>query len=358
MPSDLGQLCLPPGASLRQAIASLNANRRGIVLITDQERRLLGTLTDGDIRRAILAGQGLDQPLEALLEAKAASPYPQPITAPLGSRPAELLGLMTRHSVGQIPLLDSQDRVADLVVMAELMPQAQPPVRAVIMAGGFGKRLRPMTEDLPKPMLPVGGRPLMEHIVDQLKDAGIRQVHVTTHYLPEKIQEHFGDGSQFGVDLDYLCEQTPLGTAGSLGLMPTPRETLLVINGDILTRVDFAAMLAYHRQQDALITVGVRKLDLAVPYGVIKGQDGFVTSLEEKPTLSLFVNAGVYLLEPAALGHLQAGQHLDMTDLITLALAAGQPVASFPIIEYWLDIGNPADYKKANHDFGNGSVQG
>ncbi|MFH1033288.1 MAG: nucleotidyltransferase family protein [Pseudomonadota bacterium] len=352
MPCDLSKHCLPPDSDIRRCIQALNQGEKGIVLVLDDQGRLLGTVTDGDVRRAILAGQGLDTPIQTLLAAKSSSTYASPVTAPLGSERAQLLGLMRQHSIRQVPLVDGQGRVADLVAMADLLPQAEAPVKAVIMAGGFGKRLYPMTQDLPKPMLPVGGRPLLEHIVEQLKDAGIKQMHVTTHYLPEKIREHFGDGSQFGVDLSYLCEETPLGTAGSLGLLDPPRDTILVINGDILTRVDFAAMLAFHREQDALITVGVRKLDLAVPYGVVEGQGGFVTRLEEKPTVSLFVNAGVYLLEPAAFGYLPAGGHLDMTDLIQLALAEGQRVASFPIIEYWLDIGNPADYQKAQDEFG------
>lgn len=351
MPRDLNKHCLPQDSDIRRCIQALNQGEKGIVLVVDQQGRLQGTVTDGDVRRGILAGLTLEAPVQKLLAAKAKSSYAQPVTAPLGSERGLLLRLMRQHSIRQVPLVDDRGRVADLVAMADLMPDSEAPVQAVIMAGGFGKRLRPMTQDLPKPMLPVGGRPLMEHIVEQLKDAGVRRVHVTTHYLPEKIQDHFGDGSQFGVDLSYLCEETPLGTAGSLGLMPPPQDTILVINGDILTRVDFSAMLAFHREQEALITVGVRKLDLAVPYGVVEGEGGFVTRLEEKPTLSLFVNAGVYLLEPQAFEYLHRGQPLDMTDLIQLGLAEGERVASFPIIEYWLDIGNPADYKKAQDEF-------
>lgn len=358
MPCDLSKHSVSQDSDIRRCIQALNLGEKGIVLVLDPEGRLLGTVTDGDVRRAILAGQGLDTPVGALLAAKASSSYASPVTAPLGSERGQLLRLMRQHSIRQVPLVDGQGRVADLVAMADLLPEAQAPLQAVIMAGGFGKRLHPMTQDLPKPMLPVGGRPLLEHIVEQLKEAGIQRMHVTTHYLPEKIQEHFGDGSQFGVDLCYLREETPLGTAGSLGLMPPPSDTLLVINGDILTGVDFSALLAFHREQEALITVGVRRFDLAVPYGVIESQGGFVTSLEEKPTVSLFVNAGVYLLEPRALGFLPAGKPLDMTDLIQLALGEGERVASFPILEYWLDIGNPEDYKKANHDYQDGRIGG
>jgi len=358
VPPDLSKHCLPQGSDIRCCIQTLNQGEKGIVLVVDEGGRLKGTITDGDVRRAILAGLSLEEPVGALLAAKSDSSYASPVTAPLGSERGHLLRLMRQHSIRQVPLVDAQGRVAGLVAMADLLPEDAAPVQAVIMAGGFGKRLRPMTQDLPKPMLPVGGRPVMEHIVEQLKDAGITQVHVTTHYLPEKIKDHFGDGSQFGVDLKYLCEETPLGTAGSLGLMDPPQDTLLVINGDILTRVDFSAMLAFHREQEALITVGVRKYDLAVPYGVVEGEGGFVTRLEEKPTVSLFVNAGVYLLEPLAFRYLPPGKPLDMTDLIQLGLAEGVAVASFPIIEYWLDIGNPADYKRANHDYQNGSIEG
>jgi len=220
----------------------------------------------------------------------------------------------------------------------------------VIMAGGFGQRLRPLTEKLPKPMLPVGEKPVMELIIDQLRNAGIQKVNVTTHFKPDKIRDYFGDGRAFGVDLTYVSEESPLGTAGALSLIGEKNEPLLVINGDILTQVDFRTMLAFHREHGAEITVGVRQYDLQVPYGVIESDGTTVTGLHEKPMLNFFVNAGIYFLEPSVHELIPQGEHFDMTELINALLAKGRPVASFPIVEYWLDIGQHADYAKAQED--------
>lgn len=356
MTENLRQFCLPPDAALRQALACLNDNRRGIVLVTDPERRLLGTITDGDLRRAFLEGLDLDQPVSRVLATKQSSPYSKPITAPLDSDPAYLLRLMRQHGIRQIPLLDPEGGVADLASLDSLVAELELPLKAVIMAGGYGTRLRPMTENLPKPMLPVGDKPLLEHTLGQLKRAGIRQVSLATHYLGEKIAEHFGDGHGLGVEISYLCEDQPLGTAGALGLLEETQEPLLIINGDILTTVDFRAMLDYHRQHRAAITVAVRKYDLAVPYGVVETEGGLVRGLTEKPVYNFFVNAGIYLLEPGGLCQLEPGQRMDMTDLVERLLTAGQTVASFPIIEYWLDIGTPGDYQRAIDDYQNGRI--
>ncbi len=356
MPCDLSLFCVPGAATLREVISRMNANRQGIVLVIDQERRLTGTITDGDLRRAVLAGMGLEEPAARLLAGKASSPYPQPITAPLDSERGHLLRLMKQSSVRHIPLLDAAGRVADLVVMADLVAELDQPLRAVVMAGGQGSRLAPLTGDCPKPMLPVGDRPLLEHILEQLRKAGVRQVNLATHYLGEKIQEHFGDGGQFGLELSYVWEDRPLGTAGALGLIEGADEPLLIINGDILTNVDFRALRQFHEEQRAALTVAVRKYDLAVPYGVVETSGPLVDRLVEKPVLSFFVNAGIYLLEPEVLTRLEPGQRMDMTELIQVLLAEGQRVTSFPVIEYWLDIGTHSDYQRAIEDYQNGRM--
>jgi NDP-sugar pyrophosphorylase family protein len=205
-------------------------------------------------------------------------------------------------------------------------------------------------------MLPVGDRPLMEVIIEQLRQSGIGRVNITTHYLPDKITDYFGNGENFGVELNYVSEDRPLGTAGSLGLINWPRDTLLVINGDILTKVNFRAMLDYHHEHGADITVGVRKYDLQVPYGVVECEDQRVSRLREKPSLSFFVNAGIYMLEPRVNQHIPNGEHYDMTDLIDRLIQKGRPVVSFPIVEYWLDIGEPSDYARAQEDVKNGGI--
>jgi len=341
------QFCISPDNSIREAIACIDRNGRGIALVTDEGGRLLGTITDGDVRRSMLAKMNLETPVSAILVRKAASPGPQFVTALVGTPPATLLQLMQNGEVRQIPLLDIEGRVAGLVTLDELVPRSNLLSQAVVMAGGLGTRLRPLTENLPKAMLPVGGRPLMERIIEQLQQAGIRRVNVTTHYKAEKIIEHFGDGRAFGVELHYMNEDRPLGTGGALGLLPAPREPMLIINGDILTEVDFKAMVDFHQESQAEMTVAVSRYDLQVPYGVIECEGSHVRGLTEKPQLSFFVNAGIYLIEPAVYSYIPNGERFDMTDLIDKLLGARRPVVSFPIREYWLDIGQHSDYEQA-----------
>jgi NDP-sugar pyrophosphorylase family protein len=212
----------------------------------------------------------------------------------------------------------------------------------------------PLTQDLPKPMLPVGGRPLMEHIIEQLQHAGIRHVNVSTHYKAEKIIEHFGNGEAFGVDLQYVNEDRPLGTGGALGLMRPADETQLVINGDIFTQVDFRAMLSFHRENEAEMTVAVRRYEMQVPYGVVECEGARVSRLVEKPQAAFLVNAGIYLLEPSVYPFIPKGQRFHMTELIRWLLDAGRRVISFPIREYWMDVGHHGDYARAQDDVQSG----
>lgn len=348
--TQLQSLFISPDNSIRTAIACIDRGRCGIALVTDQERRLLGTITDGDVRRAILADKDLESLVSVLLASKVSTQYPKPVTAQLGANRETLIELLHQNALRQLPVLDDEGRVIDLVMLDDLIPTQDLPLQAVIMAGGLGTRLRPLTEDMPKPMLPVGGKPLMELVIEQLRQVGIRRVNVTTHYKPEKISDHFGDGSAFGVELKYVNEDKPLGTGGALGLIDKPTEPMLVINGDILTKVDFRAMLAYHQEHCAVMTVAVKQYDIKVPYGVIECEGPRVCALKEKPQMHFLVNAGVYLLEPEVYEFIPNGKHFNMTDLIQWLLAANHIVASFPIIEYWLDIGQLADYETAQND--------
>jgi dTDP-glucose pyrophosphorylase/CBS domain-containing protein len=349
------EVFVSPQTCIRDVMKQLDHNRRGIVLIVNEFQQLLGTITDGDIRRAILTGIDLKSNAQALLERRSSTPYPEPITAPVGTPDVDLIQLMNENSIRQIPLLDEEGHVVDLALLGDLIKEYELSLTAVVMAGGFGTRLRPLTEELPKPMLPVGNQPLMELMIRRLRESGIQRVNVTTHYLPEKITEHFGDGSEFGVEIDYVAEDQPLGTAGSLGLMPSSEEPLLVINGDILTGVDFRAMLAHHRKHHADLTVGIRQHEYQVPYGVIDCEGPYIRGVREKPVLKFWFNAGIYLLEPSVRHYIPTtGQRFDMTDLIHTLLADDRRVINFPIMEYWLDIGQPEDYDKAQEDVKNG----
>lgn len=222
---DIMALCVTEDTSVRDTIKTIDRSGRiSMALLVDAGGRLVSTITDGDIRRGIMAGFGLDAPLRDILPIKAGLPNPNPVTAPEGIEPAAQLKIMKERAVRQLPLLDKEGTVSDIVLLADLLPQKLQEMRAVIMAGGYGTRLKPLTDEVPKPMLPVGGRPLMERTVEQLRDAGIRQIVVTTHYLSEKIMEHFGDGREFDVTLNYVREDSPLGTGGALALVPTPRS--------------------------------------------------------------------------------------------------------------------------------------
>lgn len=354
MYTDLSSLCVGLDDSIHQAISRMDISRIGIVLVVDQDRRLLGTITDGDVRRAILANVNLDDPVSAMLARKAAH-YAKPITAPEESDPGTLLSLLRQHNILHLPLVDREQRVVALVTLDEFVPEQFAPLNAVIMAGGRGSRLHPLTDELPKTMLPVGERPLLEIIVQQLRTAGIKNLHVAIHYKSEHITEYFGDGAEFGVEITYLTEDRPLGTAGSLGVMKWPQETTLVINGDILTQIDFKAMLAYHREHRADLTMAAQQYDVQVPYGVLECQEGFVRGLSEKPLVKFLINAGIYMLEPAVYQFIPNDEPYDMTELIQRLMDEGRPVAAFPIHEYWIDVGDRADYEQAQQDLKDGS---
>jgi dTDP-glucose pyrophosphorylase len=345
----LEQYLITPNATIREALECINKNA-SLALVVDERRRLTGTITDGDVRRAVLAGTSLEAPVQKLLDQRDKTLYPKPVTAPVGTPTGELAHIMNERGIRQIPLLDEGGHVVDIVLMQDLVKSYELPLKAVVMAGGFGKRLLPLTEEVPKPMLPVGDKPILELIVNQLQNSGIRKVQMTTHYKPEVIKQHFGAGEKFGLEIQYVNEDQPLGTAGALGNLEKSDEPMLVLNGDILTQVDFRAMLAFHRENRAELTVAVRKYDFQVPYGVIQCDGAQVRGVDEKPTYNFFVNAGIYLLEPSAHRSIPSAQRFDMTDLIEKLTAGGRRVVAFPVVEYWMDIGRLSDYEQAQTD--------
>lgn len=354
MTADLKNLLVSAGASVREVMENIDRSAKGIALVVDDEGRLLSTVTDGDIRRAILAGIDLNIKVSELLPLRPATHADGPVTAPVDTPDPVLLHTMNEMGVRQIPLVDSDGRVVSVALLSDLVKEYELPLRAVVMAGGFGTRLRPLTEDLPKPMLPLGTRPLLELIVEQLREAGIRQVNVATHYKGEVISDHFKDGQDFGVDIRYVKEDQPLGTVGALSLLDESEEPLLVMNGDILTRVDFRSMLHFHREHAADLTVAVKQYEMSVPYGVILTDGVAVTGISEKPVMRQFINAGIYLLNPAVRRLIPNGQPYDIPDLIHMLLREGRSVVSFPIREYWLDIGKADHYAQAKSDVATG----
>jgi dTDP-glucose pyrophosphorylase/CBS domain-containing protein len=338
------------------AVSCIDCNSHRIALVVDDERRLIDTITDGDIRRAMLAGMIFEDPLSKLLDHKRSGTNPIPLSSSVDMSDDDLLHLMNKNGLLHIPLVDDDNRLVDLALLSVLAKEYETNLRAVIMAGGFGTRLMPLTEEVPKPMLPIGGRPLMERILNNLQKSGVKKVNITTHYRPEMIVEHFGSGDDIGFELNYTVEDQPLGTAGALGLIDEWDDPLLVINGDILTTVDFRTMLDFHKSHKSKLTVGTRHFEVPVPYGVIECEGVNITDVKEKPNLTFFVNAGIYLIEPDVCKYIPRNKKFDMTDLIDLLIEEGENVVSFPIREYWLDIGKHEDYLRAQEDVKHGRL--
>lgn len=339
----LEALTIDPDAPISEAIEQLDRAGTGALALCVDGRRLVGLLTDGDLRRAILRGVPLAAPCSTIAIVR-------PVTADDSISTGDALDLMVERDIDHLPLLDQQGGLTDFLLRRDIAIDSRPKLSAVIMAGGFGKRLMPLTESVPKPMLPIGDKPLLESTIRQLRRSGIRDVSMTTHYLQDSISRHFGDGEEYGVRISYANEDQPLGTAGGLKLIERPTGPFVVINGDILTGLSFEKMLEYHRKYEAEITVGVRRYVIDVPFGVVDCDDVRITRLREKPSLPLFINAGIYMLEPSARDSIPDGERFDMTDLIKQLLEESRTVVSFPIIEYWLDIGRPEDYERAQED--------
>lgn len=331
-----------PGASLQEAVARIDHNRCGAVCVIDGRQRLLGMLTDGDIRRQVLRGVDLRQATvgEAMQR--------RPVTATPDFSRSQLRHLMRARSIAQIPVVDAADRLLWLALAADLLEAPARGRPALIMAGGQGVRLRPLTLARPKPLLPVAGRPILEHVIERLVECGFDQVLVATGYHSQLIEDHLQDGRQYGASIRYLREEHPLGTAGALARLPQDLQgELLVMNGDILTTVDFAALLESHLASGADMTVSVREMVEQVEYGVVRVDGEWIQAIEEKPRRSLLVNAGIYVVGPRMRQHLPASA-FDMTDLIRWGLGERRRVRSYPLREFWLDIGRMADYERAN----------
>ncbi|RAK00734.1 nucleotidyltransferase family protein [Aliidiomarina maris] len=333
-----------PESSVQQALVKLNQTGSRIVLVC-QNNRLHGVVTDGDIRRSLLAGQGLDAPVSQVMNDK-------PLTLGKQVPRSEALRLMREKQVLAIPIVSDVNELLGLYTLAELSTSKSIDNPVFIMAGGFGTRLRPLTNITPKPMLNVGGKPVLETLILRLKRHGFVNFHISTHYLPEVIHQHFGDGQQFGVSIQYVHEESPLGTAGALGLLDPEHLKLpmLVVNGDILTAIDFERLLEFHLQNNFAATMCVREYEHQIPYGVIQGEQGRICSIEEKPTQRCFVNAGMYVLNPEVIDACVSGAHIDMTDLLATQMQNQQGVGMFPIHEYWLDIGRMDDFQRAQSD--------
>jgi dTDP-glucose pyrophosphorylase len=334
-----------PDATIRDAIGTLDDGALQIALVVDPAGRLVGTVTDGDVRRALLRGLGLDTPIHAAMN-------PSPITFPASMPPQARFALMRQRDLKQVPILDDMGRIVGLETIEELLHQGRRDNWVVLMAGGLGQRLRPLTQDCPKPLLPVGGRPLLETILQNFVAQGFSRFFISVNYKAEMVKEHFGDGSRWGVEIEYLHEDTKLGTAGALALLPArPELPMIVMNGDLLTATNFGRLLDFHDEQTAAATIAVREYSMQVPYGVVTVEHNYLTGIIEKPMHAWFINAGIYVIGPQVLDRIGQGETLDMPSLLERVLAASQTVATFPIREYWLDIGRIEDLERATLEY-------
>lgn len=332
-------------ASLEQAIDALDKAALRIALIVDDGERLLGTLTDGDVRRALLKHLSLDTPVCEVMN-------PNPKTAEQGWTDRRILALMEKHELLQLPLTDKNGRVIGLENLHDLLNKHRHDNPVFLMAGGFGTRLRPLTNNCPKPMLKVGDKPILEQILLSFVEAGFHRFFISTHYMPEVIRDYFGNGEKWGVNIQYVHEEEPLGTGGALGLLPHDEIDLplFMMNGDLLTSLNLHSFLEFHESHDGLATMCVREYEHQVPYGVVTSEGTQIKSMEEKPVHRFFVNAGIYLLDPVLVKSVKPGVCLDMPALLEQQIEVGKTVNMFPIHEYWLDIGRMDDFHRAQSE--------
>lgn len=327
---------LPPDATLSAAMRSLDDTALQIVLVLDDDGCLQGTLTDGDVRRALLKGETLDSPVSIHMKER-------PVTIAAGTGSQEALDVLRRMAIRSAPVVDAGGRVTNLLTLGELIAPVERNTPAIIMAGGRGTRLRPLTDEIPKPLIPINGEPLIDITVRRLVSYGFRQIWVATHYRANDIQEHLGNGEHLGAELQYITESEPLGTAGAVREVPVPSPDtpILVCNSDNLHTVDFGALIDSHTTSRAWATLAVAKHVTEVPFGVVTVQSGFIRDLIEKPRRTDWVASGVSVMTQRALSLFPEGQHLDVPTVISELLGRGLPAGAFASSGYWSDVGNP-----------------
>jgi dTDP-glucose pyrophosphorylase len=342
---DWHNILVPSKATIVEALQVLDSGSLQIVLVVDDNKRLLGTVTDGDVRAGILKGVSLDEPVDRIM-------CPNPVTARLSDADETILATMRARDILQIPILDEAGRIIGLRNLKDFLAPQERPNLVVLMAGGLGTRLMPLTEDCPKPLLRVGGKPILEIILENFIRHGFRRFSIAVNYKAEMVERHFGDGSAFGARIEYLREPDRLGTAGALTLLPErPVEPFFVMNGDLLTNLNFGHLLAFHKEREARATMCVRQYDFQVPYGVVQTEEDRLLGIDEKPVHRFFVNAGIYVFNPQVLDLVPPQAFFDMNELFSALIASGQEAVAFPLREYWLDIGQMQDYLQANGDY-------
>jgi dTDP-glucose pyrophosphorylase len=342
MPHSWTDCRVAPSASVRDAISAIDQGQRQIALVIGNDGKLLGTVSDGDIRRGLLRGLELNAPITLIMNEK-------PVTARPDDNRQRLEALMREHGIHQLPLLDDDGRVVGLSHIDDLAVTRHEDTIVVLMAGGLGARMRPLTDTRPKPMLHAQGKPILEAVITTIRQYGFRRFFISVNYLADTIVHHFGDGQKWGVEISYVRESKRLGTAGALSLLPErPHRPFLMMNGDILTNVNFKSMLLYHGDSGAPATMAVTEYEHTIPFGVVDVKDNHTVSIVEKPTKNFLVNAGIYVLNPEVLDLIPPDQEIDMPSVMRNLILQGRPPATFLIREFWADIGRPDDLHRIN----------
>ncbi len=348
MSSKWKNILLPSSATILDALEVINREGLRIALVADENHGLIGVVADGDIRRGLLSNLALTDCVTKVMNTN-------PITAEIDASKEELAELMRTKEILSIPLLQN-GKIVGLEILQNALskPKYQNPV--FIMAGGFGTRLKPLTNSCPKPMLKIGNKPMLETIIRHFIKAGFSNFYISTHYMPEVIQNYFGDGEKLGIKIQYVYEDKPLGTGGALGLLPEnlPQDLpLIMINGDILTTIDYHKLLKFHNDNQADATMCVREYSYQIPYGVVNSEGHKITSMVEKPNYQYHVNAGIYVVSPQVIKSVVKNNYIDMPTLLSQHIENKKKILMYPIYEYWLDIGRLDDFNKAQIDIYN-----
>jgi dTDP-glucose pyrophosphorylase len=339
------RILVGPDYKIIDAIKLIDISSLQIALVVDENKKLLGTVTDGDIRRGILKGVSLEQPVADIMKENS-------ITINFNTPIDEIIKIMKEEVIHQLPIVDENGHVIGLEILNDLLEVKSIDNWVVLMAGGLGTRLSPLTDECPKPMVKVGGKPVLETILDGFKEQGFKHFYLAVNHLKSQITEYFGDGSARGVVINYLHENKKMGTAGALSLLDNkPNQPIIVMNGDLLTKVNYRHLLEYHCNHQAMATMCVREYAMQIPYGVVKINNQSIIEIDEKPLQKFFVNAGIYVLDPDVLKLIPQNDRYDMTILFEELVNQGYETKVFPIREYWIDIGHNSDFKKANDDF-------
>lgn len=339
------QITIKYNQSIKDALGIIDKGAKRIAVVIDNKEQVIGTITDGDIRRGLLKSLSLDSSIENIY-------FKNPILGQETDSKDLLIQKAISNQIYQIPIIDKQGKLVDIIDLATLIKIRKRKNRVILMAGGLGTRLRPLTENIPKPLLNVGNKPILETIIRNFAKHGFENITISVNYKANMIEEYFKDGREFGVHIDYIKEEKRLGTAGSLSLMKNiPQEPFFVMNADLLTDTNFENLLHFHHNENSMATMCVREYDFQVPYGVIETNGSQIKSIIEKPIQKFFVNAGIYLLSPKVLEVIPQNEFYDMPTLFNSLIDKNNNVVSFPLHEYWIDIGRIEEYEKANNEY-------